>query len=338
MTAPTDNAAVDPSPVMQLATAYWGAQALFTANRLNLFAIVEDGSHTVADIAAASGAQQRPLRLLLNACAALGLLNESAGEYSSSPLGKSVLVPGGENYLGDAIRYSDDLYATWGKLEQSLRDDLPQLPTAQYTGDDADRTRHFVRGMHERALGIGQAMINLVDLTGRGRMLDVGGGPGTYSALFARKYPTLRSTVLDLPGVVAIAREIIAELGMSERVGVLPGDFNDTVFPADNDVVLISGVFHRESEQDCRALVQRGFDALRSGGLLVVGDVFTDAGGSSPPFAALFGLNMLLTAPAGCVHADADVARWMRDAGFISADIRVFPAPMPHRVVLGMKG
>jgi hypothetical protein len=143
--------------------------------------------------------------------------------------------------------------------------------------------------------------------------------------------------VLDLPGVVVIAREIIADMGMAERVGVLPGDFNSTDFPEGNDVVLISGVFHRESEQGCRTLIERAFDALQPGGLLVVGDVFTDAGGGSPPFAALFGLNMLLTAPAGCVHADADVALWMREAGFVSADIKPFPGPMPHRVIVAAK-
>lgn len=329
--------AVDPSSVMQLATAYWGSQALFTANRMNLFAIIADGRRSVDEIAAASGTHRRPLRLLLNACTALGLLSESDGQYSLSPVGSALLAPGAENYLGDAIRYSDDLYATWGRLEQALREDQAQLPTAAYTGDDAERTRHFVRGMHDRALGIGHAMVDLVDLTGREQMLDVGGGPGTYSALFARKYPTVRSTVLDLPGVVAVAGEIIADMGMSERVGVLPGDFNATAFPADNDVVLISGVFHRESEEGCRALIRRGFDSLRGGGLLVVGDVFADAGGCSPPFATLFGLNMLLTAPAGCVHADADVARWMREAGFASTDIRPFPPPMPHRVLLGEK-
>ena len=57
-----------------------------------------------------------------------------------------------------------------------MRQDLPQLPTAEYTGEDVDRTRHFVRGMHERALGIGRAMIDLVDLSGRVQMLDVGAG------------------------------------------------------------------------------------------------------------------------------------------------------------------
>lgn len=337
MSDPKTTGFVDPSPVMQLTTAYWGAQTLFTANRLELFPIIDGGRRTVGDIAAASRTHERPLGLLLKALVALGLLNESEGEYGLTPVSEALLVPGGPGYLGNAIRYSDDLYGTWGRLEQALREDRPQLPTAEYTGDDANRTRHFVRGMHDRALGIGNTMIELVDLTGRLKMLDVGGGPGTYSALFARRYPTLHSTVLDLPGVVDIAREIITEMGMIDRVGVLPGDFNTTAFPEGNDVVLISGVFHRESEQGCRTLIDRAFACLQSGGLLVVGDVFTDAGGSGPTFATLFGLNMLLTAPAGGVHADADVARWMKDAGFGATEIRTFPAPMPHRVVLGVK-
>lgn len=328
---------IDPSPLIQLTTAYWGAQTLFTANRLELFTIITNGSSTVSEIASASGTQERPLELLLSACTALGLLEESADGYSVSALSQAYLVPGSPGYLGNAIRYSDDLYQTWGRLEQALVDGQPQLPTREYTGDDVTRTRHFVRGMHDRAIGIGNAMVGLVDLSGRRQMLDVGGGPGTYSSLFARQYPSLRSIVLDLPGVVSIASEIITEMGMAEQVNVLPGDFNTTEFPRDNDVVLISGVFHRESEGACRVLIHRAFDSLQTGGLLIVADVFTDAGGTSPPFAALFGLNMLLTAANGGVHADSDVANWMRDAGFSSTTIRLFPAHMPHRLILGSK-
>ena len=90
-------------------------------------------------------------------------------------------------------------------------------------------------------------------------------------------------------------------------------------FPAGNDVVLISGVFHRESEETCRGFIRRACNALETGGMLIVSDVFTDAGGSSPLFATLFGLNMMLTAPDGEVHADADVAGWMEQENF--ADI-----------------
>jgi 3-hydroxy-5-methyl-1-naphthoate 3-O-methyltransferase len=327
----------DPSAVMQMTTAYWSSQALFTANRLGLFEAIADGCHQVDEIAAACNAHARPLRLLLQACVSLGLLEQTGGEFFVSPMSEVLLVPGHEAYLGNAIRYSDDLYATWARLEIAVRDNAPQLATKAYTGEDEARTRHFVRGMHDRALGIGNAMVELVDMQGRQQMLDVGGGPGTYSSLFTRQNPGLAATVLDLPGVVAVAREIVEEMGASEQVKFLAGDFNSTDFPAANDVVLISGVFHRESEAGCRALIERAQSSLLANGMLIVSDVFTDAGGCSPPFAALFGLNMLLTAEDGCVHADADICQWMADAGFIRTECKSFPAPMPHRLVIGHK-
>ena len=44
----------------------------------------------------------------------------------------------------------------------------------------------------------------------------------------------------------------------------------------------MSGMFHRETEQACRSLIERGAACLDPGGLLVVSDVFTDRGGSQP--------------------------------------------------------
>jgi hypothetical protein len=41
-------------------------------------------------------------------------------------------------------------------------------------------------------------------------MLDVGGGPGTYSVLLTQRFPGLRSEVLELPGVAAVARDLVA--------------------------------------------------------------------------------------------------------------------------------
>ena len=69
----------------------------------------------------------------------------------------------------------------------------------------------------------------------------------------------------------------------------------------------------------------------------MVSDVFTDEGGAQPTFAAMFGLNMMLTAADGGVHADADVKRWMAESGFTELRTMPLPPPMPHRVVMGLK-
>jgi hypothetical protein len=116
------------------------------------------------------------------------------------------------------------------------------------------------------------------------------------------------------------------------------GDYHHADFGSgDKDVVLMSGMFHRESEAACRGLIERAATCLEPGGLLVVSDVFTDEDGTQPTFAAMFGLNMMLTAPDGGVHADAEVMRWMADAGFKDMRRVPLPPPMPHRVVMGVK-
>ena len=327
----------DPSPLMQLSTAYWGSQTLLTANRIGLFEKLGQQAMDAEAVASALGTQLRATRLLLKACTALELLEETPSGFRNSPMSRAFLVPGSPGFLGNAIRYSDNLYATWGELENTLRKGVPPMATEQYTGEDPERTRHFVYGMHDRALGIGRAMLGLVDLTGRRQMLDVGGGPGTYSCLLAKQYPELHSRVLDLPGVAAIAEEIIASLGVADRVATLPGDYMNGDYPTGNDVVLISGVFHRESEEGCRRLIERARESMEVGGLLIVSDVFTETEGTSPLFATLFGLNMMLTAPDGGVHSDSDVADWMKDSGFDEIDRKPFPSPMPHRVVVGRK-
>jgi len=325
-----------PAGIMQLATAYWGSQTLFTANRLGIFG----HSHTPAsadDLAATLGADARTLGLLLESCTGLGLLVKDGDNFRNSPSAGVFLVPGSPAYLGNAIRYSDNLFTGWAGLEQTVRTGAPSVKEEVYLGEDKEQTRDFVYAMHDRAIGIAAALVDVVDLGGAKTMLDVGGGPGTYSAMFARKYPDLHSTVLDLPGVVAHARDIVTSLGAQDRVSTLAGDYRTTHFPAGNDVVLISGVLHRETEESCRDLIRRANESLNPGGQLILSDVFATDDAPSRAFAFLFGLNMALTAPDGGVHEQSSLERGMQEAGLGNNRRLRLPPPLPHSLVTGRK-
>src|SRR5262249_44577336 len=162
------------------------------------------------------------------------------GGYANSALSRSFLVEGQPAYLGNALKYSDDLYPVWGRLEETLRTGRPALPPHAILGDDPDKTRHFVMGMHDRAMGIGRSLAAALDLAGRTRLLDVGGGPATYSCLLAQQNPGLRSRSMDLPAVVAIARTIVAGFGLKDRVEPIEGNYHQESYPGGNDVVLCS--------------------------------------------------------------------------------------------------
>ncbi|MEO7115453.1 MAG: methyltransferase [Caldimonas sp.] len=327
----------DPSSIVRLSTAYWESQTLLTANRIGIFDHLADGARSADDVAAGLQLDPRSTGLFLRALVGLGFLQEDGGRFANAPTAAVFLVKRSPAFMGNAIRYSDQLYATWGNLEGALRSGKPALAAEAYLGDNPDRTRTFVRAMHERALGVARALVSILDLTGRRSMLDVGGGPGTYSVLLTERFPGLTSEVLELPGVAAVARELVAAAGASDRVVLRDGDYHSADFGSGKDVVLMSGMFHRETERACRSLIERAAACLEPGGLLVVSDVFTDLGGSQPTFAAMFGLNMMLTAPDGGVHSDADVQRWMGDCGFRDLRMAPLPPPMPHRVVFGVK-
>ncbi len=324
----------NPAAVVDLASAFYGSAALFAALELDLFAALADPDGvTCEDLAKARAVDGRGLRLLLDACVALGLLTKEGTRYRNGPAAAACLVPGAPADLTQAIRYNRDVYAAWGRAAELVRTGHPVEAPAVHLGDDPERTRRFVLAMHGRALGIGRAVVPLLDLVGCRRLLDLGGGPGTYAALLAQANPELHCTVLDLPGIVRVARELIAASPAADRVTCLAGDYHATPYPPGQDAVTIFGALHQESPSAIRAILRRAYAALRPGGRIFVLDLMTDATHTHPRFSALFALNMALTTNHGWVFADTELCGWLAEAGFADCAVRPAPPPMPHWLV-----
>jgi SAM-dependent methyltransferase len=322
---------VNPSRIVEMASAFYESSVLFAASDLGIFGKLADLGEAGADaVAAACGLDLRGTRLLLDACAALGLLIKSGDLYRNSPETAAFLVPGSADDLSGAIRYNRDVYGAWGKLKEMVRIGAPVERPELHLGKDPERTRTFVLAMHGRALGIGRAVVPLLDLAGRKKILDVGGGPGTYSTLIAQAFPGVECTVVDLPEVISVADELIIRAGAQNTVRTLGGDYHLTPFPAGQDAVLFFGVLHQESPEAIRALLSRAFQAMAAGGVLYVLDMMTDASHTQPKFSALFGLNMALTTPHGWVFSEDELKEWSLEAGFTDFVCRPLPPPMPH--------
>jgi ubiquinone/menaquinone biosynthesis C-methylase UbiE len=327
-----------PNRIVEMASVFYESCVLFVASDLGIFGkLAEIGKADGGAIAAACRLDPRGARLLLDACVALGLLVKDGGLYDNSPEAAAFLVPGSPADLSGAIRYNRDVYGAWGKLKEFVKKGQPVEPPELHLGEDAERTRNFVLAMHGRAMGIGQAVVPVLDLAGRKAVLDVGGGPGTYSLLIARMFPQVRCTVLDLPEVVRIAEEIISRAGLSDRVKTLAGDYHMLPFPSEQDAVMFFGVLHQEDPESIGDLLRRAYRALVPGGLVYVLDMMTDASHARPKFSALFGLNMALTTPHGWVFSEEELKGWIEEAGFGGFACRPGPPPMPHWLALAKK-
>jgi ubiquinone/menaquinone biosynthesis C-methylase UbiE len=328
----------DPSRIVDLASAFYGSCILFTASDLGVFScLAQKGQSEAEGVAAALHLDAHGTRLLLDACVAVGLLAKEGLAYRNAPDTALFLVPGAPGDLSQAIRYNRDVYSAWGRLADLVRTGKPVERPALHLGADASRTRTFVMSMHGRALGIGRAVVPQLDLKDRKKLLDIGGGPGTYSTLIAQANPGISCTVLDLPDVAAIAAELIEQQHMSARVKTLAGDYRTTAFPAGNDAVIIFGALHQESADSARDILRRAFDALMPGGIVYIMDMMTDQTRTAPAFSALFAVNMALTAEHGWVFSDAELRSWLEDAGFSDFAVKPLAPPMPHWIASARK-
>ena len=328
----------DPHHIVEMSSAYYGSAVLFSASDLGIFGALAGGPKSAPQLAEELKLDGQAARILLDSCVTLGLLEKTPDElYVNPPASAAFLVPGQPGDLTTAIRYNRDVYNAWGKLTDYVRSGKPVERPELHLGEDAQRTRTFVLSMHGRALGIGRAIVPMLPLKGRKRLLDVGGGPGTWSVLIAKANPEIHCTVLDLPAVVAIAAELIAGQGMSDRVQTVAGDYHNTPFPARVDVVNFFGMLHQESPDGIRGLLRKAYDALEPGGMVQVLDMMTDATRTQPRYSTLFAANMALTTKNGWVFSDADLKGWMEELGFTGFSCGPVPPPMPHWLATATK-
>lgn len=326
--------------IVDLASAFYGSSVLFSAAELGVFKAIEDagGAADAEQVARETGCSIRGMRMLMDSAVAIGLLKKECGSYSNTAAGKASLVPGAPADLSNALFYNRDVYPAWGRLSEFVKHGTPVEPPTVHLGEDAQRTRRFALSMRGRALAIGRAVTGMLDLSGCSRMLDLAGGPGTYAELICRANPGLNCVTVDLPAISAVAAELVAEAGLSDRIECRSGDYHTDEYEAESyDVVTIFGALHQESPESITAILGRAWRALRHGGKIFILDMMTDGTDTAPAFSTLFGLNMALTTDNGWVFSDEALKGWMAEAGFTPGRTEAAPPPMPHWLVCGVK-
>jgi ubiquinone/menaquinone biosynthesis C-methylase UbiE len=301
----------------RLAIGGWAAQALFAANRLGVFDMLASGrSLTAGEVASELGTDPDATERLLGALVAIDLLEHRDERFSNGLAAEEHLVSGRPESLATWVALIGDWNQTFGRLADSVRSGQPAEVPEDHLGGSPEYTRRFTLGMHDYALGPGRELARHLDLGGRRRLLDVGGGPGTYAILLAQANPELECVVFDLPEVVEIAGDVIAEHGLQERVSTVAGDYRADDFPSGFDAALVSNTLHQEDRETCHTILSRAHAALQPGGLGVVHAMFLNERGDGPLWPALHNLLMLLVYRGGRAYSVAETFEMLERAGF----------------------
>jgi len=329
------NATANPGEILGISGAFWKSLALHAAVRLRLFTAIDDARLSGDEVAEKIGGDVRGVTTLLNALAGMGLLKKQEGRFRNTSTGALFLVESSPRYLGYMIRHHANLVDSWGKLDEAVRTGRPVRNRA---ADPSSELEDCLLGMHNNSMGFAPRAVREIPLGGRRKLLDLGGGPGTWSIQFALTNPELRAIVFDLPSTRPFAEETIARSGVAERVSFHAGDFTTGELPCCYDIAWLSHILHGENPEICREIVARAVAALEPGGLIMIHEFILDEDGTTPPFPALFSLNMLTGTDGGRSYTKDELEGMLTAAGVEDVKILPFRGPTESRVLAGVIG
>lgn len=327
---------LNPMAVAMMSSAYWNSCVLHAANQLDVFNHLGTGRATAEELAQKSGADPRGMDILLIACTSLGLLERKNGQYRNSPLARKFLVKDSPTYQGGIVSMFRSWYDAWGRLYESVRTGKPAVQKPHDQSDEATRT--YIMGMHYRGVAQAKLLAQKISLKGKKRLLDVAGGPGTFSIMMCLKNKGLRATVFDLPQTLRITREIIQSYNVEDSVATQAGSYlEEASFGKDYDAVLLSSMFNQEPPSTIKNILRKSHAALNGGGVIIVQEQLLNDGKTGPALAALIGVNQLLHTPGGAVYSGKEMGEWMKEVGFTRVQRVPMPSPSPFTVLKGMK-
>ncbi len=302
---------------------FQASRVVLTANNLGVFEGLA-APKTAADLARGLNTDARATEILLDALAALGLIRKTGATYRNTPLARRFLMKASPLYQGDMIRHADHLWKSWSGLDEVVRIGLPNRTGSRDYGV-------FIRAMHNNAAMRAREIIGALDLRGVKTVLDLGGGPGTYSRELAKKKVSV--TLFDLPEAIEIAKELGGDAGAG-NIRFIGGDFHVDDIGTGYDLVFISQVFHSLSPEDAAALLRKAGNALNPKGRIVIHEFALAENRASPLSGALFSINMLVNTESGRSYAPGEMKSWLATTGF--SPVRVKPMG-PTVLVTGVK-
>ena len=321
--------------ILELGYSFFKPKVLLTAARLKIFDIIGEIGLSADDVAANLNSDKDAAEVFLDAMVSLGLLKKEHDQYFNTEKGKEVFISGKERCLGDMIVLQDVMWNAWSKLEESIISGRPARKPDMFQGEK-EETRNFILAMNNTAIDIAPKVSKVIDLSDCKSLIDIGGGSGAYSVFFCKANSNLEAVIMDLPGTLEVTKELISNLDIANRIKLMEGDFNKQI-EGKYDAAFLSNIIHCEGERENIALIKRVYNALNSGGKIIIQDFMLDGNKTSPTFPALFSLNMLLFTENGRSYSFQEIENWLKEAGFHDLTRMNIKLPRSISVLVGKK-
>lgn len=318
-------AKVDTTRLQRLARSFTETAVFYAAIDLEIFTHVSAGADSVDAIASAAGTSGLNAKRLVDVLLSMELLeiesnDDGRGRIVNAADCEKFMVKGGDRYAGPWMTFTRDEVPAWFGLTEKLTDPNPPSELGLYDGITVERARKYHAATYSIGMGAGRRFCRQVDLSGRRRMMDLGGGSGAYSINAVKSFDGLEAVVFDLPAVTVVTGEYLERNDVTDRVTTVGGDFINDPLPEGCDVAVMASNLPIYDSVNIAKVVAKAFDALEPGGEMhLVGETLgPDRVG--PLDAALWGMAEIHYGSGGHAHTSDEVIGYFADAGFVDVE------------------
>jgi len=259
---------------------------LQTVLRLGVLDLLVDGPLGARELAAKGSVNEERLDRVLRTAVALQFLNQDleTRKYSLNEFSKPLAGDQADSAKWFVLfMLNPAKKLAWGQLAAGVKENVP--PFLKATGEqnlftflkgDPYETKVFNNGMALFSSKIqkhGELFLKTVSLEGVKKIVDVGGGHGTFLPEILRHQTQLSGIIFDLPYVVEEAQQKKATdfEDLRGRLEFVGGDFFVSV-PAGGDLYTIKFVLHDWDDDKAVAILKTIHTAMPPNGKLVVID------------------------------------------------------------------
>jgi hypothetical protein len=305
---------------------------IYVAAKLGLAELLRDGPQSLGELAKATGADERALGRLLTALSTIGICARTGDDgYAMTEVGACLDGSAEHSFKGWAILEAEMLSKSWsgmlesvmtGKTAAELQGVADSFELMARTPENVNK---FNVAMTELTRLVTPDILCSYDFSGISYLMDVGGGSGELIGAIAQQNRELRGIVFDLPRCADAASRHLRQIGVSDRVEFVAGDFFKSV-PAIADTIILKSVIHDWNDARSISILRNCHRALPSTGkLLLVERLMPE----KPDMAdedkahAMSDLNML-RGPGGLERTKGQYRELLEQSGFALAG--VYPA------------
>lgn len=334
----SQQAAPDPSHIMQTATAFWASKVLLTAVEFDLFTELGDGALTAAQLGEKLGIHPRGTFDFFDALVAAGFLDREGdgaeGKYTNTPNTAVFLNKHSPAYIGGLPEMLNArLFGFWNDLGEALRTGQPQnemkhtgKPVFEEVYADHAKLGQFLDAMTGFQAANFQHLAEKFDFNQYESVSDIGGALALLSRIVGAKHANLSFNSFDLPPVAPVAQKHIDTAGMTDRIKVVSGDFFVDDLPK-ADVVTMGNILHDWNLEKKKILIKKAYDALPEGGAFIAIENLIDNARRENLFGLLMSLNMLIEFGDAFDYTAEDFQEWCREAGFTRFEVIPLAGP-----------